>query len=72
MTDPDSVDAFAARIDDCRVLANNAGGALGLEPVADSNDDRWRLMYEANVLGTARVNARFCPRSSARKATSSW
>jgi NADP-dependent 3-hydroxy acid dehydrogenase YdfG len=61
VTDPDSVDAFVAQIDDCRVLVNNAGGALGLEPVADSNDDRWRLMYEANVLGTARVTRALLP-----------
>ena len=37
------------------VLVNNAGGALGLEPVAEGDVELWRQMYETNVLGTLRV-----------------
>jgi len=55
VTDPASVAAFAAAIDRCEVLVNNAGGALGLEPVEGADLDRWRTMYETNVLGVARV-----------------
>ncbi len=38
-----------------RLLVNNAGGALGLDPVAQAQDERWRTMFETNVLGTVRV-----------------
>ncbi|EHN11479.1 Short chain dehydrogenase [Patulibacter medicamentivorans] len=55
VTDADSVAAFCATVERCDVLVNNAGGALGLEPVQDADLDRWRWMYEANVLGVARV-----------------
>jgi NADP-dependent 3-hydroxy acid dehydrogenase YdfG len=33
------------------VLVNNAGGALGLNPVADAVDDEWIGMWKTNVLG---------------------
>jgi NADP-dependent 3-hydroxy acid dehydrogenase YdfG len=55
VTDPDSVDAFAARVPRCDVLVNNAGGALGLDPVAEADEEQWRWMYEANVMGTMRM-----------------
>jgi len=29
-------------------------GALGLEPVAEANEEYWRQMYETNVLGVMR------------------
>ena len=43
------------------VLVNNAGGALGLEPVAQAEVDLWRSMYESNVLGTLRVTKALLP-----------
>lgn len=42
-------------------LVNNAGGALGLDPVADADVDGWRRMYELNVLGTLRVTQALLP-----------
>jgi NADP-dependent 3-hydroxy acid dehydrogenase YdfG len=51
VTDADSVAAFAAEIPECRVLVNNAGGAKGLESVAQMDPGYWRWMYEANVVG---------------------
>ena len=55
VTDEDSVTGFVAevgkkfgRID---VLVNNAGGALGLNPIADAKDDEWIGMWKTNVLG---------------------
>ena len=38
-----------------------AGGALGLETVADADEERWREMYESNVLGVARVTRALLP-----------
>ena len=55
VADASSVDAFVAEVPECRVLVNNAGGALGLEAVAEADEGRWRTMYEVNVLGTVRV-----------------
>ncbi len=37
------------------VLVDNAGGAHGLEPVAEADVSLWRRMYETNVLGTLKV-----------------
>ena len=62
VTDPGSVVAFADAIPRCDVLVNNAGGALGLDPIAEADDERWRWMYDANVLGTMRVTRAFLPK----------
>lgn len=51
VSDVASVEAFAREVPVLHVLVNNAGGALGLEPVADSIDDYWRTMWEWNVFG---------------------
>jgi NADP-dependent 3-hydroxy acid dehydrogenase YdfG len=61
VTDPQSVDAFCAEVPDCRVLVNNAGGAVGLDPIEASSDDDWRWMFEANVLGTVRMTRALLP-----------
>lgn len=42
-------------LDEVSLLVNNAGGARGLDPVAEAHLDRWRWMYETNVLGTVAV-----------------
>lgn len=55
VADDASVAAFCSSVGDCQVLVNNAGGALGLDPVADADLDRWRTMWEVNVLGTVRM-----------------
>ena len=57
-----SVAAFAARIEACDVLVNNAGGALGLESVGEADEELWRRMYEANVLGTMRMTRALLPK----------
>ncbi len=63
--DADSVTAFCEAVGGCRVLVNNAGGALGLDPVESADDDQWRQMYEANVLGVVRVTRGLLPRLEA-------
>ncbi|WP_284302539.1 SDR family NAD(P)-dependent oxidoreductase [Mobilicoccus caccae] len=51
----------AAAGDDVAVVVNNAGGALGLEPVADAALDKWRQMYETNVIGMVAVTKALMP-----------
>lgn len=62
VTSQESVDALAAQLDRVDVLINNAGGAKGLEPVADSDEENWRWMWETNVLGTLRVTRALLPK----------
>ncbi|MGP3965195.1 SDR family NAD(P)-dependent oxidoreductase [Nonomuraea sp. 3N208] len=62
VTSQESVDALAASLDRCDVLVNNAGGALGLEPVADGRLEDWQQMYDVNVLGSLRMTQALTPR----------
>jgi NADP-dependent 3-hydroxy acid dehydrogenase YdfG len=61
VTDAGSVDRFCERIENCSVLVNNAGGALGLDRIEHADEDEWRAMYEVNVLGTLRMTRRLLP-----------
>jgi hypothetical protein len=61
VTDPDSVRALAEGLDECRVLVNNAGGALGLDRLAEADEEDWRRMYETNVMGTMRMTRGLLP-----------
>jgi len=46
---------------DVKLLVNNAGGAIGLEPVAEADVADWQRMYDINVLGTLRVTKGLLP-----------
>jgi NADP-dependent 3-hydroxy acid dehydrogenase YdfG len=61
VTDRAAVDSFAASLDSCHVLVNNAGGALGADPVATADPAEWRTMYEVNVLGVLNVTQALLP-----------
>jgi NADP-dependent 3-hydroxy acid dehydrogenase YdfG len=61
VTDRDAVDAFAASLDRVDVLVNNAGGALGADPVATGDPADWRQMYETNVIGTLNLTQALLP-----------
>ncbi|URM90188.1 SDR family NAD(P)-dependent oxidoreductase [Streptomyces sp. MRC013] len=61
VTDRSAVDAFAASLDRCDVLVNNAGGALGADPVATGDPEDWRRMYEVNVIGTLHMTQALLP-----------
>jgi len=64
VTDPDPVAALADAVPDAAVVVHSAGGALGLDRVEDADEeelDRWRWMYEANVLGVVRVTRALLP-----------
>lgn len=43
------------------VLINNAGGALGLDTVAEGRDEDWETMLQTNVLGVLRVTRAALP-----------
>jgi hypothetical protein len=60
-----SVEAFAAAVPRCDVLVNNAGGALGLEPLASADDEHWRTMWETNVFGLMLMTRALLPKLEA-------
>jgi NADP-dependent 3-hydroxy acid dehydrogenase YdfG len=43
------------------LLVNNAGGARGMDPVADGAVADWQWMYDVNVLGTLRMTQALLP-----------
>jgi NADP-dependent 3-hydroxy acid dehydrogenase YdfG len=65
VTDPASVEAFAAAVRDrhghADLLVNNAGTAAGLDPVAEGRDADWQIMLDTNVVGLLRVTRAFLP-----------
>ncbi len=61
VADATSVTAFAARVPRVHLLVNNAGGAHGVEPIAEARDDDWRTMWEVNVLGLMRMTRALLP-----------
>jgi NADP-dependent 3-hydroxy acid dehydrogenase YdfG len=62
VTDEASVAAFCATLDRVDVLVNNAGNAFGAESLAASVDDKWRAMFELNVLGVLRMTRALLPK----------
>src|SRR5213080_1284173 len=62
VTDASSVEGFCGQVPSCRVLVNNAGGALGLEPIAEADEEKWLTMYESNVLGQMRMTRALLPK----------
>ncbi|MFI6320924.1 SDR family NAD(P)-dependent oxidoreductase [Nonomuraea sp. NPDC050556] len=61
VTSQESVDALAASLSRCDVLVNNAGGAVGLEPVSGALVEDWQRMYDINVLGSLRMTQALLP-----------
>jgi NADP-dependent 3-hydroxy acid dehydrogenase YdfG len=61
VTSAESVAALVAELDDVAVLVNNAGGAIGVEPVERADPADWQAMYETNVLGVLRVTQALLP-----------
>jgi NADP-dependent 3-hydroxy acid dehydrogenase YdfG len=61
VTSAESVAALAAEVPEATVLVNNAGLALGMDPVAEADPDEWRHMYEVNVIGSLRVTQALLP-----------
>jgi len=61
VTDDASVAALAADLPDVALLVNNAGGALGIDPVERARVQDWQRMYDSNVLGVLRVTQALLP-----------
>jgi NADP-dependent 3-hydroxy acid dehydrogenase YdfG len=65
VTQTRSVEAFAAWVrthtSQLEVLINNAGGAKGLDTVAEGKDEDWEFMLQANVLGLLRMTRACLP-----------
>jgi NADP-dependent 3-hydroxy acid dehydrogenase YdfG len=65
VTDKRSVEEFVRAIEKryrrIDVLVNNAGGALGLSPIADASDEDWITMWQTNVLGLMYVTRACLP-----------
>ncbi|MEV3909212.1 SDR family NAD(P)-dependent oxidoreductase [Streptomyces canus] len=65
VTDRAAVDEFATAFKTVGVLVNNAGGALGADPVATGDPADWRSMYETNVIGALNVTQALLPKLDA-------
>ncbi len=61
VTDDTSVANLAATLTEVDVLVNNAGGAVGSDPVALADPVDWQQMYDVNVLGVLRVTKALLP-----------
>jgi NADP-dependent 3-hydroxy acid dehydrogenase YdfG len=61
----ESVNAMAQAVADLElpvtVLVNNAGGAHGMDSVADGSVADWQWMFDVNTLGTLRVTQALLP-----------
>lgn len=62
VTDPASAAEFCAGVQECHLLVNNAGGALGVASIAEADDGEWLRMFEMNVMGTLRMTRGLLPR----------
>lgn len=62
VTDATAVAALASTVGPTlNVLVNNAGGALGVDPVIEGDPEQWRHMYDTNVIGTMQVTKSLAP-----------
>jgi len=61
VTDPASVEALKDALPEVDVVVHSAGGALGLELVAEADEAKWLEMFETNVLGVERVTKALLP-----------
>jgi NADP-dependent 3-hydroxy acid dehydrogenase YdfG len=62
VTSQESVDAFCAEVGPgCRLLVNNAGGALGLDPISEADETKWQTMFDTNVVGLLRMTRALLP-----------
>lgn len=65
VTDREQVAALARAVSELPgelgLLVNNAGGAVGDDPIEHADPDDWRWMYEINVIGLLQVTQALLP-----------
>ncbi|WP_341856985.1 SDR family oxidoreductase [Brachybacterium sp. GPGPB12] len=66
VTSDESVAALVARVEELfdgslNAVVHVAGGALGVETAAEADLEKWRRMYDINVLGAVRVTRARAP-----------
>ena len=65
VTDQESINTFVGKVSEkfgrIDVLVNNAGLALGLNPIEQARDEDWIEMWEVNVLGLIRMTRSCLP-----------
>lgn len=64
LRDGAAVEAMAQRVSEAGpvdALVNNAGGALGVDSVAEADPDKWIAMYERNVMTALHCTRAFLP-----------
>lgn len=69
LTDEAQVEELAAHVLDrghVDALVNNAGGAIGVDPVAEADPTAWSVMFERNVLTALQCTRAFLPTMRAR------
>lgn len=68
LTTADGVTALARAVpESCDLLVNNAGGAVGVDSVAEGSLDDWQHMYNVNVLLPLAVTQQLLPRLEAAR-----
>ncbi|PVR94294.1 SDR family oxidoreductase, partial [Salmonella enterica] len=69
LTDEAQMEELAAHVLDrghVDALVNNAGGAIGVDPVAEADPTAWSAMFERNVLTALQCTRAFLPTMRAR------
>ena len=61
VTDAGSVERFVSTLERADVLVNNAGGALGMKPIAEISDEDVATMWATNVAGLVRMTRSLLP-----------
>ena len=62
ITDQSQVDALATAVGGrCDLLVNNAGGAIGQDPIETADVADWEKMYAITVAGTLRITQTLLP-----------
>jgi NADP-dependent 3-hydroxy acid dehydrogenase YdfG len=62
VTEDDSVNVLAAELERVDVLVNNAGLALGRDPIAELSLEDAEIMWQTNVMGLLRVTKALLPK----------
>lgn len=61
ITHPADIHRITRAAGDCDALVNNAGGAIGLDPIDTGDLTDWQTMFDVNVLGTLRITQALLP-----------